>query len=385
MDALVIHSPGDLRVENYPTAALERAQLRVRVRAGGICGSDLHYFQHGGFGTVRIQEPMVLGHEVAGVIEELGPDTNSFTVGQRIAISPSRPCGVCRFCQQGLQNHCLDMRYYGSAMRTPHVQGAFRQEIVVETYQAHLLADSLSDNEGAMAEPLSVALHAVRRAGPLLGQRVLVTGCGPIGALLVIAARRAGAAHIVVTDVAPYPLRKALQVGADEAINVVEEADRLARYNADKGQFDVLFEASGNERALRGAFDAVRPRGVIVQVGPDQHHRRQGVRFTWRVPLPRRIRRGGGTPQQRAGGRQAADLGDASLSRCRARIQAGGGPVASDEGVVEFRLTIPGGASRSGRKPRPLLIFLRKPFANHAPRLHPRSITTDIDPARGMG
>jgi L-idonate 5-dehydrogenase len=267
MDALVIHSPGDLRVENYPTAALERAQLRVRVRAGGICGSDLHYFQHGGFGTVRIQEPMVLGHEVAGVIEELGPDTNSFTIGQRIAISPSRPCGVCRFCQQGLQNHCLDMRYYGSAMRTPHVQGAFRQEIVVETYQAHLLADSLSDNEGAMAEPLSVALHAVRRAGPLLGQRVLVTGCGPIGALLVIAARRAGAAHIVVTDVAPYPLRKALQVGADEAINVVEEADRLARYNADKGQFDVLFEASGNERALRGAFDAVRPRGVIVQVG----------------------------------------------------------------------------------------------------------------------
>jgi L-idonate 5-dehydrogenase len=204
---------------------------------------------------------------VAGVIEELGPDTNSFTVGQRIAISPSRPCGLCRFCQQGLQNHCLDMRYYGSAMRTPHVQGAFRQEIVVETYQAHLLADSLSDNEGAMAEPLSVALHAVRRAGPLLGQRVLVTGCGPIGALLVIAARRAGAAHIVVTDVAPYPLRKALQVGADEAINVVEEADRLARYNADKGQFDVLFEASGNERALRGAFDAVRPRGVIVQVG----------------------------------------------------------------------------------------------------------------------
>jgi L-idonate 5-dehydrogenase len=267
MDALVIHSPGDLRVETYPTAALQPAQLRVRVRAGGICGSDLHYFQHGGFGTVRIKEPMVLGHEVAGVIEELGPDAGSFCVGQRIAISPSRPCGLCRFCQQGLQNHCLDMRYYGSAMRTPHVQGAFRQEIVVETYQAHLLADSLSDNEGALAEPLSVALHAVRRAGPLLGQRVLVTGCGPIGALLVIAARRAGAAQIVVTDVGPYPLRKALQVGADEAINVAEEADRLARFNTDKGQFDVLFEASGNERALRGALDAVRPRGVIVQVG----------------------------------------------------------------------------------------------------------------------
>ncbi len=211
MDALVIHAPGDLRVESIATPALQSGQLRVRVRAGGICGSDLHYFQHGGFGTVRIKEPMVLGHEVAGVIEEVAPDATGFAVGQRIAISPSRPCGLCRFCQRGLQNHCLDMRYYGSAMRTPHVQGAFRQEIVVETSQAHLLAEDLSDNEGAMAEPLSVALHAVRRAGPLLGQRVLVTGCGPIGALLVIAARRAGAAQIVVTDIGAYPLRKALQ------------------------------------------------------------------------------------------------------------------------------------------------------------------------------
>jgi L-idonate 5-dehydrogenase len=267
MDALVIHSPGDLRVENVPTPSLQPRQLRVRVRAGGICGSDLHYYQHGGFGTVRIKEPMVLGHEVAGVIEELGPDAPGFAVGQRIAISPSRPCGLCRFCQQGLQNHCLDMRYYGSAMRTPHVQGAFRQEIVVETYQAHLLADSLSDNEGAMAEPLSVALHAVRRAGPLLGKRVLVTGCGPIGALLVIAARRAGATQIVVTDLGAYPLRKALQVGADEAINVADDPARMTPYTEDKGHFDVMFEASGNERALRDAFDALSPRCVIVQVG----------------------------------------------------------------------------------------------------------------------
>jgi L-idonate 5-dehydrogenase len=159
------------------------------------------------------------------------------------------------------------MRYYGSAMRTPHVQGAFRQQIVIEPHQAHKLADSVSDHEGAMAEPLSVALHAVRRAGSLLGQRVLVTGCGPIGALLVIAARRAGAGQIVVTDIGAYPLRKALQVGADEAINIADEPERLARYSADKGHFDVLLEASGNERALRGAFEVVRPRGVIVQVG----------------------------------------------------------------------------------------------------------------------
>jgi L-idonate 5-dehydrogenase len=192
MEGLVIHAPGDLRVEQVPTPELGSDQLQLRVRCGGICGSDLHYYRHGGFGTVRIQEPMVLGHEVAGVIEAVGTAVGSFVAGDRIAVSPSRPCGRCRYCQEGLQNHCLDMRYYGSAMRNPHVQGAFRQQLVVETHQAHRLADSVSDGEGSMAEPLSVALHAVRRAGPLLGKRVLVTGCGPIGALVVIAARRGG-------------------------------------------------------------------------------------------------------------------------------------------------------------------------------------------------
>ena len=267
MDALVIHAAGDLRVEDVPTPEVLAEQLRVRVRFGGICGSDLHYYQHGGFGTVRVKEPMVLGHEVAGVIEAVGVQVRNFALGERVAISPSRPCGACRFCQQGLQNHCLDMRYYGSAMRTPHVQGAFRREIVVDTHQAHRLADTVSDEEGAMAEPLSVALHAVRRAGPLLGKNVLVTGCGPIGALIVVAARRAGATRIVVTDMGAYPLRSAVKVGADQTINVAEQPDALAAFSAEKGQFDVLFEASGNERALRGAFDALRPRGIIVQVG----------------------------------------------------------------------------------------------------------------------
>ena len=267
MEALVIHAPGDLRVEQVPTPELGSDQLQVRVRCGGICGSDLHYYRHGGFGTVRIQEPMVLGHEVAGVIEAVGSAVGGFVAGDRIAVSPSRPCGRCRYCQEGLQNHCLDMRYYGSAMRNPHVQGAFRQQLVVETHQAHRLADSVSDGEGSMAEPLSVALHAVRRAGPLLGKRVLVTGCGPIGALAVIAARRAGAAEIVATDVMPHPLRKVLQVGADAAIDIAERPDALDRYAADKGYFDVLFEASGNERALTGAFNALRPRAVIVQLG----------------------------------------------------------------------------------------------------------------------
>jgi L-idonate 5-dehydrogenase len=267
MQALVIHAAGDLRVESFPTAELGAGQVQVRVRCGGICGSDLHYFQHGGFGTIRVQQPMVLGHEVSGQIERLGAGVQGLAVGDRIAINPSHPCGACRFCQLGLQNHCLEMRYFGSAMRMPHVQGAFRQQIVVGAEQAFKLAEGVSDAEGAMAEPLAVALHAVNRAGPLLGRKVLVTGCGPIGAMAVIAARRAGAGHIVVTDVVSQPLRKVAKVGADETINVAEEGERLARYAADKGQFDVLLECSGNERALRSAFEVLRPRGIVVQVG----------------------------------------------------------------------------------------------------------------------
>ncbi|MFT4189940.1 MAG: L-idonate 5-dehydrogenase [Comamonas sp.] len=267
MEALVIHAPGDLRIEDIPTPEVGPGQVRVRVRAGGICGSDLHYYQHGGFGAIRIQQPMVLGHEVAGQIAQLGAGVTTLAAGQLVAVNPSQPCGQCRFCQQGLQNHCLDMRYYGSAMRLPHVQGAFRQEIVIDARQAFVLADGISDAEGAMAEPLAVALHAANRAGPLLGKHVLVTGSGPIGAMAVIAARRAGATHIVATDVVDQPLRKVARVGADETLNVATNPEALSRYAADKGQFDVLFEASGNAHALRAAFDVLRPRGVIVQMG----------------------------------------------------------------------------------------------------------------------
>ena len=267
MRALVCHAPLDLRLDAYATEAPGPQQLSVRVAFGGICGSDLHYFQHGGFGTVRIKEPMVLGHEVSGVVNTLGSEVTGFRIGQRIAISPSRPCGVCRYCQQGLHNHCMDMRFYGSAMRFPHVQGAFRETLVIDAAQAHPVADDLSLSEAALAEPLSVGLHAIARAGSVFGKRVLVTGCGPIGALLIAGLRRAGAAQIVAADIADLPLTCALKMGADQAINLAQNPDGLAPFAANKGLFDVMFEASGSEKALLGGFDVVAPRGVIVTIG----------------------------------------------------------------------------------------------------------------------
>jgi len=267
MRAVVAHAAKDLRIEAAPVPDLGPRDIRVRIAAGGICGSDLHYYNHGGFGVVRLREPMVLGHEIAGVVDAVGPAVRRIEPGARVAVNPSRPCNACKYCLEGRQNHCLDMRFYGSAMRMPHVQGGFRELLVCEEGQAHIVADGVSLGEAAMAEPLAVCLHGARRAGPLLGKRVLVTGSGPIGALAVAAARRAGAAEIVVTDVADAALGYAAKVGADKTFNIAAEPDALAPFGADKGVFDVLFEASGNEAALRGGLDVVRPGGVIVQLG----------------------------------------------------------------------------------------------------------------------
>ncbi len=266
MRAIVIHEAKDLRVEERAIDPLGAGQVRVKMEAGGVCGSDLHYYNHGGFGTVKLREPMVLGHEVSGRIEALGSGVEGLSVGDLVAVSPSRPCGACGYCARGLPNHCENMRFYGSAMPFPHIQGAFREVLVAEASQC-IPAGDLSAGEAAMAEPLSVVLHAVRRAGEMLGKRVLVTGCGPIGLLAILAARRAGATEIVATDLSDNALFYAEKCGADRVINVVKEPDALAEYSAGKGYFDVMFEASGANVALNAAILAMRPRGVVMQLG----------------------------------------------------------------------------------------------------------------------
>ena len=266
MRAIVIHAARDLRIENRPEEAPGPGQLRLRLATGGVCGSDLHYYNHGGFGTVRLKEPMILGHEVSAFVEAFGPGVAGFTPGQLVAVSPSRPCGICKFCLEGLPNQCQNMRFYGSAMPFPHIQGAFRESLVADANQC-VDATGLTAGEAAMAEPLAVALHATNRAGGMLGKRVLVTGCGPIGVLSILAARRAGAAEIVATDLSEFTLALARRVGADRTINTATEPEALTAYSADKGYFDLLYECTGVAAALAGAIAVLRPRGVILQLG----------------------------------------------------------------------------------------------------------------------
>jgi L-idonate 5-dehydrogenase len=264
---LVIHAPEDLRLEERDAGEIGPGQVLVRVGMGGICGSDLHYFHDGGFGTVRIKEPLILGHEVAGTVAAVAADVTSVKVGDRVAVNPSRPCTACKFCLEGLPNQCLEMHFFGSAMRMPHVQGAFRNMLLCQAEQCHQVADGVPLTLAALAEPFSVGLHGVSRAGPLLGKCVLVSGCGPIGVLAIAAARLHGAAQIVATDVVDEPLAIARQMGADEVINVASDSGWVSRYSPDKGTFDVLLECSGNQRALRDGLEVMRPRGVIVQLG----------------------------------------------------------------------------------------------------------------------
>jgi L-idonate 5-dehydrogenase len=266
MQSIVIHAAKDLRIEERPEESVGPGEVGLRLATGGICGSDLHYFNHGGFGTVRLREPMILGHEVSAYVEEIGEGVTGLSKGQLVAVSPSRPCGNCRYCAEGLPNQCLNMRFYGSAMPFPHIQGAFRQRLVAKASQC-AVADGLSAGEAAMAEPLAVTLHATRRAGDLFGKRVLVTGCGPIGVLSILAARRAGAAEIVATDLSDYTLSIARKAGADRTINSASEPDALAAYGADKGYFDALYECSGAAVALVGGIGALRPRGIVLQLG----------------------------------------------------------------------------------------------------------------------
>ncbi|MFM2149517.1 MAG: hypothetical protein RLZZ187_1823 [Pseudomonadota bacterium] len=267
MTAVVIHAAHDLRVEAHAAPDPGPGEVRIRIGRGGICGSDLHYYHAGGFGTVRVREPMVLGHEAAGTVEAIGPGVTHVAPGDDVAVNPSLPCGGCAQCLAGRPIHCTEMRFLGSAMRMPHVQGAFRRAFTCEAARAVKLPPGLSVERAAFAEPLSVCLHAAAQAGSLLGARVLVTGAGPIGVLCVAVARLAGAREIVATDLVAEPLGIARAMGADRTHALQAEPEALAAYTAGKGHFDVAFEASGAGAALVGALAAIRPGGTVVQVG----------------------------------------------------------------------------------------------------------------------
>ncbi|PPA74194.1 L-idonate 5-dehydrogenase [Achromobacter spanius] len=262
-----IHGAQDLRLDVQAPEALGATQVRVAIKAVGICGSDLHYYRHGRVGDFVIREPLTPGHEASGQVLEVGAAVTAVKPGDRVALDPARTCGVCRYCRQGDSNHCEAVHFFGSASRYPHMQGAMREQVVVQDAQCLPVPDSLSFELAAFGEPLAVALHAVRSAGSLLGKSVMVVGAGPIGALILMAARLAGASQVTVVDVVDATLAACARVGATRTLNAATDPGAIDALAAGKGTVDVCFEASGNYAGLANCIRVTRPRGVIVTVG----------------------------------------------------------------------------------------------------------------------
>src|SRR5439155_13243788 len=175
--ACLIHGALDLRLEQETPAPLGPDDVLLRLGAGGICGSDLHYYQHGRVGAFVVREPLVPGHEASGIVDAVGAEVTRVTPGQKVAINPSHPCGRCDYCHEGRGNLCRNMFFLGSASVFPHAQGMFRERFVMGERQLTPVTESeISLGEIACAEPLSIGLHAIQRAGPVLGETVLVTG-----------------------------------------------------------------------------------------------------------------------------------------------------------------------------------------------------------------
>jgi L-idonate 5-dehydrogenase len=261
-----IHAKDDLRIEPAEDPQIGPGQVLIRLGAGGICGSDLHYYFEGRNGSFVVREPLVPGHEASAVVVAVGAGVTRVKVGDNVAVSPSHACGRCDHCREGREQLCANMRFLGSASRFPHVQGMFQEYLVMGERQCYPVAGDISLGEVAFAEPLAVGLHAVNRGGELMGKSVLITGAGTIGCVTVLAARLAGARRITVTDVLDRPLAQAKLVGADVTLRADRDAEALK-----DPQFDVAYEVSGNFNALKTCVAATKRGGVIVQVGTLPH------------------------------------------------------------------------------------------------------------------
>jgi L-idonate 5-dehydrogenase len=267
MTAAVLHGAKEIKIEPQPMPELKPGMVLLRVRRAGICGSDLHYFEHGYCAAFVPTRPFILGHEFTAEVVAAADGVETVKAGARVTVNPARSCGFCEYCKAGRPNLCRKIIMLGSASTQPPTDGAFAEFVTVRSDQCHALPSEMDDSLGAMIEPFAVALQAVKRAGAISGKRALVAGGGPIGLLVAMTARNFGAAPVALSDIVATRRKTASQLGADFTLDpTAKHLAAQVREIAGDG-FDVIFEASGARPALRQAFDLVRPGGTIVQIG----------------------------------------------------------------------------------------------------------------------
>jgi L-iditol 2-dehydrogenase len=249
----VLYGPHDVRIEDRPVPRPGPGQVLVEIAAVGICGSDVHYYEHGRIGDYVVRAPMIIGHESAGTVLDVGAGVASDRVGELVALEPGVPCRNCAQCQRGRYNLCPDVVFFA----TPPVDGSISRYVVIDAAFAHPAPAGLSAEQAAMAEPVSVGIWAARKTQLGGGDRVLVTGAGPIGLLAGQVARALGAATTVVTDVSGFRLSRARDLG----LRAASATEPLTE------QFDVLLECSGAPAALSSGMQALAPAGRVALVG----------------------------------------------------------------------------------------------------------------------
>jgi len=255
MTTAVLHAPHDLRIEQRPAPTPLEGEVLVRILSVGVCGSDVHYYEHGRIGDFVVRSPLVLGHESSGQIVDVGDGVSRARVGERVAIEPGEPCGRCDQCRTGRYNLCPNIRFHG----TPPVDGTLSEFVAVKSKLAFKVPDEISDNAAALLEPLSVGIWANRKASTQAGTSLLIAGAGPIGLVTTMVAHAAGATRIVVSDVNRYRLSAAMARGATEI--AVPDSDDVA------GEFDAFIDCSGASAAIDAGLRLVRPAGAVVLVG----------------------------------------------------------------------------------------------------------------------
>lgn len=256
MKASFLKKQGEIAVETIPVPEVAADEVLIEVTAVGVCGSDVHYYAHGKIGPYVVHKPMILGHELSGVITAVGSNVDPGRIGKRVAVEPQRPCGKCFQCNAGRYNLCPDIEFYA----TPPIDGAFCEYVTIQSKFAFDIPDNVSMEAAALIEPLSVGIWACQRAEVGQGSRVLIAGAGPIGVIVAQTARALGASEVIITDVAEDRREFALKHGATTALD--PRVDELAGL-----EVDAFIDASGAPAAVQGGILAVRPAGRVILVG----------------------------------------------------------------------------------------------------------------------
>lgn len=262
----VLRKAGELVVENTAIPQPAKHEVQLQMKAVGICGSDVHYWVHGQCGKFLMRSPMILGHEASGVVSAVGEGVTTLAVGDRVAIEPGIPCYLCPFCKGGRYNLCVDMKFNA----TPPVDGSLRQFYCHPANLCFKLPDNVSCEEGALLEPLAVAVHSCNRGNVQLGSKVLICGAGPIGLVCLLTAKAMGAEKIVITDIQESRLQVARTLGADVTVLAdIKDPVKMAEKINEACSWlpDVTIECSGAPSSLQSAVFATKPGGNIVTVG----------------------------------------------------------------------------------------------------------------------